>query len=332
MNDSVKSLRAVSIPTAVVDSKGLVDDRRFMVVVNAPLPAWGSFGPDAATHRFLTQRQCPLLATVHVTLDNVTGTLTLSTTDETSRITNVSKSRQQKVALSNIESVTVHTKPPVDSPVYRSTLWSDVVTVQDMGDLAAAFFQQILDLDDRVPDELKRAGVRMVVQAANDTRCTDDIYVPAAARTWLGQSPSVALGDGFPVLIACESSLQELNRRLAVKGKKPLPMSRFRPNIVLTGTEPFDEDSWKVISIGGIMFHVVKGCPRCKESCTDQATGNVTEEPLETLAEFRALDPNNAENLFFAQNAIPAVGAVGQTIEVGATVQILQRGEPVWGD
>jgi uncharacterized protein YcbX len=318
----------------VVDSKGLVDDRRFMIVVNAPLPAWGSFTKDQATHRFLTQRQCPLLATVCVTLDNVTGTLTLSCTDETATsvsTTTKGKSKSKaKVVLP--ESITVNTKPAVGSPVYRSTLWSDLVQVQDMGDLAAAFFQQILDLDDRVPDELKKAGVRMVVQASNDTRSTDDKYVPAAARSWLGQSPATALVDGFPILIACESSLQELNRRLIVKGKKPLPMSRFRPNIVLTGTEPFEEDNWKIISIGGILFHVVKGCPRCKESCTDQTTGNVTEEPLETLAEFRALDPGNSENLFFAQNAIPAVGAVGQTIGVGATVQILQRGEPVWGD
>jgi uncharacterized protein YcbX len=315
----------------VVDSKGLVDDRRFMIVVNAPLPAWGSFAKDQATHRFLTQRQCPLLATVQVFLDNVTGTLTLSCTEETTSSTQSTKTKgKSKVVLP--EPVTVNTKPAKNSPIYRSTLWSDLVQVQDMGDLAAAFFQQILDLDDRVPDELKRAGVRMVVQAANDTRSTDDNYVPAAARSWLGQSPSTALVDGFPILIACESSLQELNRRLIAKGKQPLPMSRFRPNIVLTGTEPFDEDSWKVISIGGILFHIVKGCPRCKESCTDQTTGTVTEEPLETLAEFRALDPANAENLFFAQNAIPAVGAVGQTIGVGATVQILQRGEPVWGD
>lgn len=317
----VKSLRAVSTQKALVDYKGLMDDRRFMLVVPAPLPHTGKFLKTDATHRFLTQRQCPLLATIVVHLDNVTGTLTLSCTDQTG----TSK-------LLQVPSVTVSTTPAADSPMIRSTLWSDIVSVQDMGEPAAAFFQQIIDLDDHVPDELKRAGVRMVVQAATDTRCADDAYVPAAARTWTGQSPAVALGDGFPVLIACEASLQELNRRLVEKGKEPLPMSRFRPNIVISGTEPFEEDSWKVIQIAGVLFHVVKGCPRCKESCTDQTTGKVTEEPLETLREFRALDPKNGENLYFAQNAIPAVGAVGQSIEVGATVQVLQHGEPVWGD
>jgi hypothetical protein len=152
----------------------------------------------------------------------------------------------------------------------------------------------------------------------------------------------VALSDGFPILIASEASLLELNRRLEVKGKPKLPMSRFRPNIVIGAAaaadgdtevlEPFEEDRWKVIRIGDVVFHVVKPCPRCKESCTDQLTGEVTSEPVATLREFRALDPSNSENVYFAQNAIPDVASAGKSIRIGDGVEVLQWGDPIYSD
>ena len=88
--------------------------------------------------------------------------------------------------------------------------------------------------------------------------------------------PQGSLQDGFPVLLTSEESLKELNKRLIEKGKDELPMSRFRPNIVVKGLKKaFDEDEWKAIQIGGKdgpIFHIVKGCPRCKQSCTDQVS------------------------------------------------------------
>ena len=115
------------------------------------------------------------------------------------------------------------------------------------------------------------------------------------------------------------------------KGKPAIDMSRFRPNIVVQGSsvKPFEEDYWKVISINGVIFHIVKGCPRCKQSCTDQVTGQVYQEPLATLAEFRATTVRK-EDLYFAQNVIAAMASQGQNISVGATVKVLQRGAPVW--
>lgn len=109
-------------------------------------------------------------------------------------------------------------------------------------------------------------------------------------------------------------------------------MARFRPSIVIQGTVPFAEDRMKVIQIGGTILHVVSGCPRCKESCTDQTAGIVTKEPLETLREFRQMNSNCPEGLYFAVNAIAAPGSEGQTIRVGDSVKVLQWGEPVWGD
>jgi len=132
-------------------------------------------------------------------------------------------------------------------------------------------------------------------------------------------------------LIASEASLAELNQRLKAKGKDILPMTRFRPNIVIKGAEAFAEDRMKVLRIGKIIFHVVSGCPRCKESCTDQVTGIVTEEPVEVFREFRQMT-KNPDNLYFCVNAIPAPGSESQTVSVGDSVEVLQWGEPVWGD
>lgn len=132
--------------------------------------------------------------------------------------------------------------------------------------------------------------------------------------------------------MASEESLDDLNERLHKKGKDSLPMSRFRPNIVIRGLKiPFAEDRIAVLQIGNdVILHIVKGCPRCKESCTDQDTGEVTSEPAETLREFRALNKWNSDDLYFAQNALVGVGSAGKAISIGDTVKVLQWGDPVW--
>jgi uncharacterized protein YcbX len=109
-------------------------------------------------------------------------------------------------------------------------------------------------------------------------------------------------------------------------------MSRFRPNIVISNTQPFEEDTWKAIQIGtgpnATILHITKGCPRCKQSCTDQMTGERSEEPLETLADFRAL--SKGDDVYFAQNAVLNGDAYGGAIRLGDKVRILTRGDPVW--
>ena len=131
-------------------------------------------------------------------------------------------------------------------------------------------------------------------------------------------------------LIASQSSLDELNARLQAAGQETLPMSRFRPNIVIQGTAPFKEDEFKVLQIGNdVILHIVSSCPRCKESCTDQETGVVTAEPVATLQSFRQM---SGPNVYFAVNAIPAPGSMGKSIRVGDTVKVLQTGVPVWSE
>ncbi|HMC97582.1 MAG TPA: MOSC N-terminal beta barrel domain-containing protein, partial [Flavobacteriales bacterium] len=99
-----------------------------------------------------------------------------------------------------------------------------------------------------------------------------------------------SLSDGFPYLIISQASLDDLNARMA----HPLPMDRFRPNVVIAGGHAFQEDDWQEIIIGNTMpggrqarFALVKPCGRCAITTTDQRTGERGKEPLRTLATYR---------------------------------------------
>ena len=107
----------------------------------------------------------------------------------------------------------------------------------------------------------------------------------------------VGFADGFPLLLASTSSLDDLNARL----EQPVPMDRFRPNVVVTGCAPWLEDSWARIRVGDISLRVAKPCSRCVITTTDQRTAERGLEPLRTLATFRAL----GNDVLFAQNCIP---------------------------
>eukprot|EP00553_Chaetoceros_curvisetus_P000598 CAMPEP_0204618230 /NCGR_PEP_ID=MMETSP0717-20131115/4953_1 /ASSEMBLY_ACC=CAM_ASM_000666 /TAXON_ID=230516 /ORGANISM="Chaetoceros curvisetus" /LENGTH=269 /DNA_ID=CAMNT_0051631927 /DNA_START=57 /DNA_END=866 /DNA_ORIENTATION=- len=233
---------------------------------------------------------------------------------------------------------------------YHAGLWDESVEVVDVGDKAAAFIQSILQ-SSKYNTHTSTGGmvetyddVRVVAQLPKPQRPrrVNGRYCPPSTIDIMGRSPKVSLTDGFPILIASEESLNELNRRLGEKGKDAIPMSRFRPNIVVKGLrEAFEEDTWKAIQIGGVdgpIFHIVKGCPRCKQSCTDQLTGERFDEPLVTLGEFRALNPKNKEDVYFAQNVVlqPGSGRKSRkistlnSIAVGDSVRVLTRGNPVW--
>jgi hypothetical protein len=106
----------------------------------------------------------------------------------------------------------------------------------------------------------------------------------------------VSFADGFPFLVISQESLADLNGRLS----QPLPMNRFRPNLVVAGGEAFAEDSWKNIEVGGVRLRMVKPCGRCVVTTTDQATTARGTEPLRTLATYRKVDGE----VMFGQNAV----------------------------
>jgi uncharacterized protein YcbX len=130
----------------------------------------------------------------------------------------------------------------------------------------------------------------------------------------------VSFADGYPLLLANPASLARLNDWIAEgeSGEGPLPMTRFRPNVVVDGAPAWAEDGWigRRLRIGAVTFRMPKPCDRCVVTATDQETGERGSEPLQTLARYRNVD----QALLFGLNLIPeTTGAirVGDSVTVG---------------
>lgn len=114
------------------------------------------------------------------------------------------------------------------------------------------------------------------------------VFMPHASRRHLKpkyavNSEAVSFADGMPYLLISQASLDDLNSRL----KEPVPMNRFRPNIVISGGTAFQEDEWDMIKIGNARFKITKPCARCVVTTIDQHSANKSKEPLATLATYR---------------------------------------------
>jgi hypothetical protein len=125
---------------------------------------------------------------------------------------------------------------------------------------------------------------------------------------------NVSFADAYPYLLIGESSLADLNQRLA----EPVSMNRFRPNIVFAGGAAFQEDSWQELLMGGVPFQAIKPCGRCILTTTDQETGlrHSAGEPLKTLASYRS----KGNKVLFGMNLITQTQGtlkVGDEILVG---------------
>jgi uncharacterized protein YcbX len=124
----------------------------------------------------------------------------------------------------------------------------------------------------------------------------------------------VSFADGFPLLLISQAALDHLNGKLA----RPVPILRFRPNLVVSGTEPHAEDKWKRIRIGEVEFEVAKACVRCVFTTVDFERGerDPSGEPLRTLTTYR----RSPDGVTFGQNLIPR--RLG-TVRVGDDVEVL---------
>jgi uncharacterized protein len=147
------------------------------------------------------------------------------------------------------------------------------------------------------------------------------VYMPDTSRRsvppeYAGQGQTVSFADAYPFLIATEASLQDLNSRLTT----PVPMDRFRPNIVIAGdTPPWQDDHWRDVQIGSLQMRCVKPCARCIVITTDQTTGLRSKEPLATLSTFRKV----GNKVLFGQNTILVDKTQGGALlRVGDAVQV----------
>ena len=156
----------------------------------------------------------------------------------------------------------------------------------------------------------------------------------------------VSFADGYPLLLIGEASLEELNRRISVNSDKStlegrlesrgVTMDRFRPSIVVRGSEPFAEDDWAKIRVGEATFRVVKPCGRCVITTIDQEKGEVVgKEPLRTLATFRKASDvrpvgyerfgHGPTSVLFGENLIPE--NPGAVVSLGDGVEVLEYRE-----
>ncbi len=168
-------------------------------------------------------------------------------------------------------------EPGPEAQTRPVTVWGDTVPALSLGSEADAWLGEALG-----------RPCHLVRLPEGTARAVDPDYAPGA-RT--------AFTDGFPLLLIGEGSLADLNARL----QQPVPMRRFRPNLVVAGTEPFAEDQWRRIRIGGVTLRVVKPCSRCVVTTIDPDRGEVVgQEPLRTLATYRLRD----HKIYFGQNLV----------------------------
>ena len=165
-----------------------------------------------------------------------------------------------------------------DSASIQVEIWNDTVNALHISEETDAWLTQAID-----------APCRLVYIADDEIRQCDLLYADAGDRT--------GFADGFPLLLISQASLDDLNARL----QQPLPMKRFRPNLVVSACAPYAEDGWRKIRIGNITLRVVKPCSRCVITTVDPETGvKGPGEPLRTLAGYRMRD----KQVYFGQNLI----------------------------
>ena len=157
------------------------------------------------------------------------------------------------------------------------TVWDDTCEAQYVEKIADEWFSRMLSLP-----------CRLVYMPENSRRKVDPDYAHGEEIT--------SFSDGFPLLLIGQASLDDLNSRL----EHPLTMERFRPNIVFTGSTPYQEDEMEEFQIGGLTFYGVKPCARCVITTIDPATAEKGKEPLKTLSKYR--QRNN--KLYFGQNCL----------------------------
>ena len=245
--------------------------------------------------RFVTQRTMPRMALIETELAG--GELVVRAPGQTPFHTPLGAS-----ALAEAERL--------DVMVWRSTL-----TALDTGAEAAQWFSAFLG----APLRLVRFDPS-AQRIANRER-TGDTIAP------------LRFADGYPLLVIGQASLDDLNARLAKKGVDAIPMNRFRPNLVLSGIDAYEEDYIDTLRIateaGEIGLRIVKPCTRCPIPTIDQLSGapdpRWPHEPTDTMSAYRA-DARMDGQLTFGQNAVVTDGA-GAALAVGCDAAIELRFE-----
>ncbi|MFM0336664.1 MOSC domain-containing protein [Paraburkholderia fungorum] len=192
----------------------------------------------------------------------------------------------------------------------QTMVWRDAAYGLDTGEACAMWFSAFLG----VPARLLRFDPER-------ERIVDPDYTGSIGAT-------THFADGFPLLVIGQASLDDLNVRLNHKGAPSIPIDRFRPNVVLTGLDAYEEDYLESLSVEsgeepGVQLQLVKLCTRCPMPTIDQAKGapnpDWPNEPTDTMSVYRA-NAQRGGALTFGNNAIVARGD-GAWLRVGQAVE-----------
>lgn len=186
---------------------------------------------------------------------------------------------------------------PLHNEYLFVTVWDDLCMAQPVSEEINDWFSKILSFPCKLvymPDEVRR---KVDANYASNNEIT-------------------SFSDGYPLLIIGQASLDELNRRLI----EPLPINRFRPNIVFTGGIPHEEDVLKHFTINNINLYGAKPCARCTITTINHETAEKGKEPLKTLATYRM--KNN--NIYFGQNLL--YEGSGE-IKVGDEIKVVKKAD-----
>ncbi|MEJ7624309.1 MAG: MOSC N-terminal beta barrel domain-containing protein [Pyrinomonadaceae bacterium] len=280
----IKSLKGITVPSALVEDRGLRHDRRWMLTDRAG--------------KFMTQREFPRMAAIAVEV-----------TSDGLRVTSENEGTMEIPF------------EPDSGERGRVTIWNSVCDAEVYLGPVSEWFSDAL-------------GIRCQL-----------VYMPDGSRRNVNERFNegreiVSFADGYPLLVISEASLADLNGRIdeaATKADRsvraPLPMNRFRPNMVVADSEAYAEDGWVRIRVGEAVFRSTKPCERCVITTVDQANGEFDgKEPLKTLASYRMAKyvmPEKCEALgvnetavLFGQNLIAETP--GATITIDDTIVVVQ--------
>jgi uncharacterized protein YcbX len=174
----------------------------------------------------------------------------------------------------------------------RVPIWDDLTTAWPVSRAADAWFSRVLDHSCSLvymPDDSERTVTGKVS----------------------GQTRTVSFADSYPALLVGQASLDDLNARLA----EPVLVDRFRPNLVIAGGTPYEEDRWYSFRLGEAHCTAEKACARCTVVTINQATARSDKEPLATLGQYR----RQGNKVLFGQNVLLEAG---KTVRVGDAVQV----------
>ncbi|KAJ6666927.1 hypothetical protein lerEdw1_018929 [Lerista edwardsae] len=165
-------------------------------------------------------------------------------------------------------------KPSTKNPVWNCRVFGFDAPGRDCGEEAAQWITAFLNSQ---PYRLVHFEANMVPRNAKD------FMKP------FRPSDKIAYPDCSPVMVLSEASVEELNSRL----ERKVQIRNFRPNILVTGCGPFEEDTWDEIIIGTAEMKGIMACPRCILTTVDPDTGVMDrKEPLDTLKSYRMCEPS----------------------------------------